>query len=421
MKTRHFVLLTAIFALLWGCDRGEMGYFYEDTAQKRDVVIFYAAAANNISGMIADNIKTIEEGNLPQTESKKTLLIFSHLNVGQDSYLRQVSRNEYGEKQSDTLFTFEAGRSVLETEVMRTVLEEVRDRFPGSEYTLILSSHGSGWLPSGYYLNNQDPVSTGLDIWTYPKRTGVEPAEAQDYPIFGPITKTFGSEWINYSHKSLEMEITHLADALPMHFKTIVMDACLMGGVETAYQLRDVCDKLCVSAAEVPGAGFDYSRLTEALISDSGTPEAFSKAFYNLYVDDSEYGVTSATINTEGLETLAAVCKVLFEKYRLPISKLRAEEVQRFYRIGRHYYFDLLDILVKAGISEDERWILENALEMCVSYKAASNEFMIDADGFRIETYCGLSMYLPSESLATPYLNDFYKGLEWNKATGLVE
>ena len=67
------------------------------------------------------------------------------------------------------------------------------------------------------------------------------------FPQFGPITKTFGIEQSLYGG-TLEMEITDLASAIPMHLKCIVFDACLLGGVEVAYELRNLCDKICFSS-----------------------------------------------------------------------------------------------------------------------------------------------------------------------------
>ena len=57
----------------------------------------------------------------------------------------------------------------------------------------------------------------------------------------------------------------------------------------------------------------------------------------------------------------------------------------------------------------------EAALNGCISYKAATPYFL----ELQINTYSGLSMYLPS--VGDAQLNEFYKTLAWNKATNLVE
>jgi hypothetical protein len=118
---------------------------------------------------------------------------------------------------------------------------------------------------------------------------------------------------------------------------------------------------------------------------------------------------------------LATLCKELFEKYRTEIFELRKENVQGFYRSDRHFFFDLEDILVKAGIDASEKAALKDALDACISYKEASPSFMLGYGGFRINTFCGMSMYLPSSDIRTVRLDGFYKTLAWNKATELVK
>ncbi|MCD6326823.1 hypothetical protein J7M28_04640 [bacterium] len=46
-------------------------------------------------------------------------------------------------------------------------------------------------------------------------------------------------------------------------FNLISMDACLMGMVEVAYQVKDYCDVFVASEESVPGDGFDYSFVSE--------------------------------------------------------------------------------------------------------------------------------------------------------------
>jgi hypothetical protein len=59
-------------------------------------------------------------------------------------------------------------------------------------------------------------------------------------------------------------------------------------------------------------------------------------------------------------------------------------------------------------------------LNECIIYKAATPSFL----GLQIDSYSGLSMYLPSvtkDDQGVAGLNAFYKTLAWNKATNLVE
>ena len=84
-----------------------------------------------------------------------------------------------------------------------------------------------------------------------------------------------------------------------------------------------------------------------------------------------------------------------------------------------HWFYDLEDILVKAGISSAEHSSLSSALNSCILYKAATEEFLKSYGGFAIDTFCGMTMYLPCNG--STLLDNKYKALAWNKATGLVD
>ena len=70
---------------------------------------------------------------------------------------------------------------------------------------------------------------------------------------------------------------------------------------------------------------------------------------------------------------------------------------------------------------EDTLAELQDAIVGCIIYKAHTDSFLLDngyGSGFDIRTYSGFSMYLPCNG--SPYLDDSYRRLEWNMATGLI-
>ena len=90
--------------------------------------------------------------------------------------------------------------------------------------------------------------------------------------------------------------------------------------------------------------------------------------------------------------------------------------MQRYYRSGYHWFYDLESILMEAGITSEELGRLRAALGACVLYKGHTPNFM---NSFEINVFSGFSMYLPAHGNAE--LSKYYKTLEWNKATGLVK
>ena len=72
--------------------------------------------------------------------------------------------------------------------------------------------------------------------------------------------------------------------------------------------------------------------------------------------------------------------------------------------------------MMEAGANEYEIAGLHNALYECVLYKGHTPGFMYEFD---INTFSGFSMYLPCNG--NTELDKFYKTLQWNQATGLIE
>ena len=69
-----------------------------------------------------------------------------------------------------------------------------------------------------------------------------------------------------------------------------------------------------------------------------------------------------------------------------------------------------------ADLSDEDMTALRTSLEKCILYKGATPSFMGE---FSIGTFCGFSMYLPCDGSLE--LDKFYKTLQWNQATGLVQ
>jgi hypothetical protein len=191
-----------------------------------------------------------------------------------------------------------------------------------------------------------------------------------------------------------------------------------MGGVEVAYELKGKCGTVGFSQTEVLAEGFDYKTLTEHLLgSESPDPQAVCEDYFLQY--DIQSGVyrsaTISMVDCSKMEPLADICRTLFEKYKSNITVLNPDEIQRYYRYDYHWFYDLKDIIIHAGATEEELKNLQDALDECIVYKACTPEFM---GSFAIDIYSGLSMYLPCNGSVE--LDKYYKTLQWNIDTKLV-
>ena len=406
----------------------------------RNVLLLYTAGfTTTLPPYLREDIKDLTSGWLPEKErGANILLIYSHL--PQTNYdlktptspvLFRLYSDVNGNAVADTLVIYEPGTISASALQMNKVLKYVKQEFPAKGYGMIFSSHGTGYLPSGFYGN----ASSFINFDAPKRRPGLyNPAPVpyidRDFDPSMPAVKSIGADvsYINGSKMSFEMELDEFADAIPMKLDYLLFDACLMGGVEVAYELKDKCDLIGFSQTEVLAEGFDYTTLTGHLLKTHfPDPVSVCNDFFLQY--DKEIGINrSATISVVSpgnMDALAQTCKELFTKYRSGLNSVNASSVQRYYRgSSHHWFYDLESIITQAAIVQGEDTqsinadivLLRKALNECIIYKANTPMFMNE---FRINTHSGFSMYLPRNG--TDYLDSFYKRLLWNIDTGLVE
>ena len=421
-KLKNICLVALVF-LLSSCEGLDPD---KDKVAPENVMIFISEGFNNLSSYLLQDIQDMKKGYIPQKNDKNVLLILGHhLKRGYDvmtspNLVRLYMDNEV--MVCDTIMTLPEGSRLTTKQNLKAFLSFIQDEFPVENYGLVLSSHATGWLPAGYYSNpaiyeKKAGGTAGV------MRAGYSSIFAHTYPETDPslpITKTIMAEKIG-SDMSEEMEIEDFADAIPMHLNYILFDACLMGCVEVAYALRNVADYIGFSQAEVMSEGFDYVNLASRLLSDQPDPRSVCEDYIALYESftGSYRSATISLVRTENLPALASVCKGLFEKYREQIAALEPDNVQCFGGTKR-YFYDLYDILSKAGAEQKDLAALDAAFNDCIAYKGTTGQYYSASDSSTHEIYsfCGLTTYL--SPAGTAFLNTFYQSLDWNKDTNYI-
>ncbi len=406
----------------------------------RKVLLFYECGVNNLTSYLKNNMDGTEKG-LPAgyvpRESGDVVLIYSRYSKGAfdytpvESHLRRIYKKPNGKIVSDTLKTFGTETIAASSSTMRQVLTYVKDEFPAKGYGLVFSSHGSGWLPAGYYYSpsrfeddHKGEVGTsrqGIAAQSvgHP-RLPVPEGDLPDTDPFYGMTRSIGQDYIKGSYYGHEMSVSEFADAIPYHLDYLLFDMCFSGGVEVAYGLKDKADYLGLSPAEVLGDGmFNYTKITSFLLNRE-TPdlEGLFKDSFEMY-DKQSGAYRSSTVNlvrTSGLDNLASVCARMINEYSDALADAPVDDIQGYYRQGRHYFYDLVDIFEKCGASKADLEDLDKAVDGCVIYKNSTGQFLEDYD---IKAYSGFSMYLPCAG--TPLLDLYYRKEVWNNATRLVK
>lgn len=367
-------------------------------------VLIYIAADNNLAPNARQNIEDIiSSGAVPEyfdDGEGDVLLVYADIS-GEVPVLMRLSRDRYGEILKETVKEYDADQNSMSDSVMHQVLSYAAALFPSEHNGLVLWSHGTGWLPEGFYSN---PV-TGSGGTAVPMNMAEDP--------FAACVKSFGADGKE------EMDIKDLVRALPVHYSYILFDACLMGGVEVAYELRGSCDYFLGSAAEILAAGMPYMKVTECLM-DGRRPalEDLCRLYYEHYADK---GATIALVDTRALDNLASACRDVFESGAGMIPFLDMDDIQRYFRGDRHWFYDLDDLISRLAVPE-QYVVFTSALDAAVLYKKSTPVFTVStgwsSDSFPIKTFSGLSTYVPNPE--NSYLDEYYCTLSWNKAVRMV-
>lgn len=295
------------------------------------------------------------------------------------SYLFQIKEDKKGNIVTDTVRFYENQSAIL-PETMYKVIKETTELFPAESYGLVLSSHGTSWLPGNF-----------------------------------SSLRSFGEENGQY------MEITEMNEALEgFHFDFMLFDACYMSGIECAYELKDKTDYFLGSPTEVLARGFPYEDFLPALFKDKADLEAVTKSFYEYYSnnDYAPYGTVSLIKTSELNELAQIVNEILKDKteediYALSLSNMQILEYLTY--SSPHMLYDF-DDFIKYLANEEQYQRFTTCMEKAVISKYATPYSYYAAlyGARKIERFSGLSVFVPQSSLTK--LSDWYKQLAWYKA-----
>lgn len=380
--------------------------------EKEKTVLLYFASHNNLYQDAASNISKIIQGYVP---SDGNIVLYCNnfdLTTKQMKdtlpLLVNISRNKKGDVQIDTIYRFPFQNSCTKN-AMKSVLNITKTICPARHYGLVLWSHGTGWLPTGYYKAHAFSSSSDEGVM-YSHQRARFPAPPGGVDPYAHMVKSFGSEL------DTEMSVIDVQEAISdTYFDFIAMDACFMGGIETAYQLKDCCDYFIGSPAEILTDSYPYDTVIEKMFNGDYTGVAMAVYdYYNAQSGDYK-SVTIATVKCSELAAVATEASALFEKYRDNIPSLDVTAVQRYFRYDDHWFFDLKDFLDNL-CGEGETAAFTTALNNAVIAKYTTGKMInltIDPAKFS-----GLSTYIPDEEETT--LIAYYPKYAWNDEVQMI-
>ena len=384
MHIRFLFCALAMALTLFSCKKAEMEEIV--VVKRPKTVLLYMVANNNLSYDAENSISRLQNGYIPSDEGN--LLVYKHC-AGMDPVLLHIKKGEEGTVVADTAYRFPPRVSATKS-ALTQALNVTQALFPADSYGLILWSHGTGWIP---------PLASSSSA-------------AQEQISGSCPERTFGLDG------KVELEIRDLAQAIPYKLSFMLMDACFMGGIETAYEVKDSVDYYIGSPAEILTESFPYHKIMQHIFKSTPDYAAVCKEYYDYYNAKSgaERSATVALMDCSKLAEVAEVAKRVFDQYGERIASLDLSLLQPYFRGSSSKYFydlkDLVDAIADASLSAE----FAAALERAVPYKAATPYFI----ELPIRSFCGVSTYVPGNPADTK-LADYYKQYKWNQATGMIK
>lgn len=202
---------------------------------------------------------------------------------------------------------------------------------PAEKYALVIGSHGLGWIPVENYPDN---ISRHL------AQLGEKTTEIWKRNENAEMTRHLGD------NSQTRYDVSEIARAVrenSIELEYILFDACFMGNVESAYDLRHITKYIVGSPCEVMGYGFPYARVMKHMLSNGGTSynlDNLCSEYVNYYKTEATTpSACVAVTTTSELEALAKAMKEVFKTEEKAGFSL--DEVQYYEGLSPHVFYDL--------------------------------------------------------------------------------
>jgi len=437
-------------------------------------VMVYMAGDNTLEGRVVPEIIDMESG-IPDDNSKLAVVVQAdrgnHNNEGWE--WNGAIRCRLSKRSHDSLpkkmATVVLPENVLGADIDFSDPNTLKDfiactgrEYPAHRYILILWSHGSGVDDSS--AKTSDPTEILLDM-LIPKADfinlspiltslqklflGYAKSRALDH-IGAPELKAI-LEDVNgsMSNKTLSDTLNSVESILQKKPLAIALDACLMGGVEIACQLRRSAHILIASETIVPGSGFDYKGLFQYLgdidwsdIDDMTASEQIATTLvrdYGLLAPNDPYYPHSYTLTAVRLRfldkiiySLNALAQCLVHALESPKGPSCREEITRWrvpYKDGGVLSFsvrkDFIDLghftklLMQSSILDQDSKRAARTVYECLFSRGHEDVILTEFHSVGDTTYpndaSGLTVFFPK--LDQPGLLRGYSSLDFFKSS----
>lgn len=288
--------------------------------------------------------------------------------------------------------------------VMKDVMQWIVNNYAAESYGLVIWGHADGW-----FLRNSN------NAYAKENRTrAILPDDGTD------------------SQKPQKMlNITTFRNVLSTlpRFDFILFDCCGMLTAEVGYELRNVCDYIIGSPAEVPDVGAPYDHIMNDLFLPK---DQVGKKLIDDYVTychfKENYGVPLSVVKTSNMEEFAKATMTALGKFKNDFTYPKEPIVNQciyYYNDACSSYrpamYDIRDLMLRNLTTEDfNTWDIEFQNTVLYSVhpkKYWYTEYDINFDSFVMvdENFGGMSIYVPRGCYTNMNMNQAIMNMEWTK------
>lgn len=401
---KFFTLLVLISSLLLSFTSCGDEAVDVETVNKQTILVFMPWSGDaNRSGLTSSlkvNVDSMCQGIVDKKGlgDSRVMLFFSESYRSSTLYELQYDASSAAVKRVPVK-TYE-GAIYNSAEGMASIINDVKHQAEALNYAMIIGCHGCGWTYASdwvsypYRAKPQAGSSAQMQTNLF---SGIQFGSDPNHPI----TRFFGS----VSSQDLSIDVTTLAEGIKLSgtkMQYILFDACYMGNVETAYELKDATNFLITTSSEMLAAGIPYRSIWSYLNSATPNYSSIVSTTVNYYKNSSDPYCNMTAIDCRQMDNLANIMKQINSQYSLS-SSVPLDSIQPLDGFSPNLFYDMKVYVDSLHVSDHLRDQFTAQLQATVKSsqstdQVASTLFTIrDLRTIKIKSYCGLSISDPSQ------------------------
>ena len=417
---KHFLIIICTLMLLSSCSKEHDN----NNVVARRTVIVYTSAENRLSGFHSWNMADIITGRQSVADNENLIVFVDRAKGSDGTELPFIVRiNKDKNNSVDTLYKYKEDFFASDPVKFKEVIRWILNNCPATEdYGLVLWGHADGWvMEDETYTTSASAPRRAYGVDNGKNDSSIDQGRWMNIPTLRQALESLGIKW-----------------------KFIFCDCCNMQSAEVAYELKDVCEYIIASPAEITGIGAPYNEIVPDLFIHND--EQMYKSIiddYHAQITDS-YGIPTSTGNCQlpisvivssEMQELANATRAILPQIANNVTEAMMHD--KIYYLNQNkssYYperdnlqYDMLHVIGAAlGTESSEYTTWLESFKRAVPYKQPSIRWhanSVDFSYFNTATTSQqgcVSMFFPLSrytSAVLPY-NEHIKQLRWYQAVG---